>query len=202
MQGRSLGLPARAVSKGERECHNCRMDPQVATAIPVPSQAGSGSETSRKFCVSLAAVWSLLGASTCAVIFAVSLIPETGSYPSYARSVPHGLVVVGAVLEACMLPLCALIPVPLLIAGLRHLRRSHAGTRRVAAWTAVASAGIAVEALFWLPLYYFSIGGRWLYPRSWHALELSIGFLIVGVAMAGVLLGIPSPLSRPAPPDV
>jgi len=100
-----------------------------------------------------------------------------------------------------MLPLCTLIPVPLLIAGRRCLRRSRAGTRRVAAWTAVASAGIAVEALFWLRFYIFETRSRWLYHPSWHALELSAGFLIVGAAMAGVLLGIASPASRPTPPD-
>jgi hypothetical protein len=176
------------------------MDSQAAVAMPVPSKAGSGWGTSRKFCVSLAAGWSLLGASTCAVIFAVSLIPEQGSYPYYSRSVPFGLNAAGGVLEVCMLPLCTLIPVPLLIAGRRCLRRSLAGTRRVAAWTAVASAGIAVEALFWLRLYLFVSRSRWLYDPSWHALELSVGFLIAGAAMAGVLLGIPSPASRPAPP--
>jgi hypothetical protein len=100
-----------------------------------------------------------------------------------------------------MLPLCTLIPVPLLIAGRGYLRRSLAGTRRLAAWTAVASAGIAVEALFWLRVYLFVSGPRWVYPRSWHALELSVAFLIAGAAMASVLLGIPSPASRSAPPD-
>jgi hypothetical protein len=112
------------------ECHDCRMDSQAVAAMPVPSKAGSGWGTSRKFCVSLSAVWSLLGASTCAVLFAVSLIPEQGPY---IRSVPFGLEAAGAVLEVCMLPLCTLIPVPLLIAGRRYLRRSLAGTRRIAA---------------------------------------------------------------------
>ena len=183
---------------GSGECHDCRMDSQAAAAMPVPSKAGSGWRTSRGFCVSLAAVWSLLGASLCAVIFAVSLIPEQGPY--YVRSVPHGLNVAGGVLEACMLPLCTLIPVPLLIAGRRYLRRSPAGTRRVTAWTAAASAGVAVEAVFWLRVYLFVSGPRWVYPRSWHALELCVGFLIAGAAMAGVLLGIPSPASQLAHP--
>jgi hypothetical protein len=113
---------------------------------------------------------------------------------------PHGLKVAGGVLEACMLPLCTLIPVPLLIAGRRYLRRSLAGTRRVTAWTVAASAGIAVEAVFWLRVYLFVSGPRWLFPHSWHALELSAGFLIAGAAMAGVLLSIPSPASEPALP--
>lgn len=154
--------------------------------MPVPSRAGSGWWTSRGFCVSLATVWPLLGAGLCAVLFAVSLVPEQG--PDI-RSVPRGLNDACGVLEACMLPLCTLIPVPLLIAGRRFLRRSLAGTRRLAVWTAVASAGIAVEAVFWLRVYLFMSGPRWLSPHSWHALELSAGFLIVGVAMAWVLLG-------------
>jgi len=189
-----------ARQRGERECHDCRMDSPAAAAVPTPVQAGSRWRTSRKFCVSLAVVWSLLGASMCAVLFAVSLVPETGSYPDYARSVPRGLVVAATVFEVGMLPR-AVIPVPLLIAGRKCLRRSRAGTRRVAAWTAVASGGIVVEAVFWFRLFHFMNSGRWLYPRSWHVLELSAGFLIAGVAMAGVLLGIASPASRPTPSD-
>jgi hypothetical protein len=172
------------------------MDSQAAAAMPTPSKAGSGWRTSRKFCVGLAVVWSLLGAGLCGVIFAISLIPEQESYPYHIRSVPHGLVVAAAVLEACMLPLCTVIPVPLLTAGRRCLRRSPAGPRRITAWTAAASAGIAVEALFWYRVLFFV----WIYPRSWHALELCVGFLVAGAAMAGVLLGTPAPASRPAPP--
>lgn len=180
------------------KCHDCRMNSRAAVAVPVPSKAGSGWRTSRKFCVSLAAGWSLLGASTCAVEFAYSLVPEQGPY--YVRSVPYALDAAGTVLLVCMLPLCALIPVPLLIIGRRYLRRSLAGTRRAAAWTAVASASITVEALFWLRLYLNVSGPRWLSYPSWHALEFAAGFLIAGVAMAGVLLGIPSPAPRSAPP--
>jgi hypothetical protein len=107
------------------------------------------------------------------------------------------------VLGLCMLPVCTLMPVPLLIAGRRHLRRSLAGMRRVAAWTSIASAGIAVEALFWLRFVHLlgsSTDFRFLpdYP-SWHALDFSAGFLIVGAAMAGILLSAPSPESPPTP---
>ena len=176
------------------------MDPQAAAAMPVPSKTGSGWGTSRKSCLGLAAGWSLLGAGLCAVTFAISLVPETGSYPNYIQSVPFGLNAAEAVLEACMLPLCTLIPVPLLIAGRRYLRSSLAGKRRVTAWTTAASAGIAVEALFWLRLCHFVAGSRWLSDPSWHALELTAGFLIAGATMTGILLGIPSPPSRPVPP--
>jgi len=155
-----------------------------------------------KLCVSLAAAWSLLGASVCAIAFANSLItaPWPASEPTAVLLV---LELALAVLGLCMLPVCTVIPVPLLIAGRRHLRRSLAGTRRVAAWTAVASAGIAVEALFWLRLIHLlgsSIDFRFLpdYP-SWHALDFSAGFLIVGAAMTVVLLSAPSPESQPTP---
>jgi hypothetical protein len=183
-----IGHPGAQPGKGERECHNRRMNSQAAAPMPLTSRA-SGWRTSGKFCVSLALVWSLLGASVCGLLFVASLIPQHGSYPTYSRSLPVGLNDTGVVLTLFMVPLCMLIPVPLLIAGRRYLRCSHAGTRRVAAWTAVASAGIAVEALFLLRLYDFMTFSHWLYPRSWHALELSVGFLIVGAAMASVLLG-------------
>jgi hypothetical protein len=156
----------------------------------------------RGLCVSLAAAWSLLGASVCAIAFANSLV--TAPWPAAeSKSVLVALELALAVLGLCMLPLCTLVPVPLLIAGRRHLRRSLAGTRRVAAWTATASAGIAVEALFWIRLIHLlssSIDFRFLpdYP-SWHALDFSAGFLIVGAAMAGVLLSAPSPEPQPTP---
>jgi hypothetical protein len=97
------------------------MDSQAAATMPIPSKAGFRWGASRKFCVSLAAGWSLLGASTCAVLFAISLIPEQGSSPYYIRSVPFGLNATGTVLTAFMVPLCTLIPVPLLIAGRVYL---------------------------------------------------------------------------------
>jgi hypothetical protein len=189
---------ARSPAKGSGKCHDRCVNSQAAVAVPVPSKAGSGWRASREFCVIPAAGWSLLGASTCAVEFAYSLVPEQGPY--YIRSVPCALDAAGTVLLVCMLPLCALIPVPLLIIGRRYLRRSLAGTRQVAARTAVASASITVEALSWLRLYLNVSGPRWLSHPSWHALEFPAGLLIVGVPMAGVLLGIPSPASRSAPP--
>jgi hypothetical protein len=158
----------------------------------------------RRLCVSLAAAWSLLGASVCAIAFATSLITAPRPAPEPGKAVLLALELALAVLGLCMLPLCALIPVPLLIAGRRHLRRSPAGTRRVAAWTAIASAGIAVEALFWLRLIHLlgsSVDFRFLPDHpSWHALDFAAGFLIVGAALAGVLLSAPSPQSQPTPP--
>ncbi len=155
----------------------------------------------RELCVRLAAVWSLLGASACAVAFANSLTAAPWPAPGPSKPVLVGLELALAVLGLCMLPVCTLIPVPLLIAGRRHLRRSLAGTRRVTAWTAVAAAGIAVEALFWLRLVHrlgSSTDFHFLpdYP-SWHALAFSAGFLVVGAGLAGVLLSAPSAERQP-----
>ena len=157
----------------------------------------------RKLCVTLATAWSLLGASVCALAFAISLITAPWPAPESSKAVLLVLELALAVLGLCMLPLCTLVPVPLLIAGRRHLRRSRAGTWRVAAWTAIASAGIAVQVLFWLRFVILlgsSVDFRFLpdYP-SWHSLDFSVGFLIVGAAMAGVLLSAPSPESQSAP---
>jgi hypothetical protein len=172
------------------------MDSLAGAAIPRLSRGVPPG----KLWVGLAAVWALLGAGLRAVAFANSLIaaPWLSGVPNFVLLV---LELALAVVGLCMLPLCTLIPVPLLIAGRRHLRRSLAGPRRVAAWTAIASAGIAVEVLFWVRLVRLvgsSVDFRFLpdYP-SWHALDFSAGFLIVGAAMAGVLLSAPSPQPQP-----
>jgi hypothetical protein len=102
-----------------------------------------------------------------------------------------------------MLPLCTLIPVPLLSPGegTWPFTRGDAAGRRV---DGHRISGIAVEALFWIRLIHLlgsSIDFRFLpdYP-SWHALDFSAGFLIVGAAMTGVLLSAPSPEPQPTPP--
>jgi hypothetical protein len=181
---------------GER--HNRPMDSLAAATRRLRRRVPA-----RKLCVSLAAVWSLLGASVCALAFAISLITAPWPAPEPSKAVLLVLLLALAVLGLCMLPLCTLMAVPLLIAGRRHLRRSLAGTRRVAVWTAIASAGIAIEVLFWLRLIHLlgsSIDFRFLpdYP-SWHSLDFSAGFLIVGAATAGVLLSAPSPGSQSEP---
>jgi hypothetical protein len=86
-----------------------------------------------------------VGAGVCAIAYSLIAAPRLSGVPDFVLLV---LELALAVAGLCSLPLCTLIPVPLLIAGRRHLRRSLAGPRRVAAWTAIASAGIAVEVLF------------------------------------------------------
>ena len=102
----------------------------------------------RTRCVTLVAAWSLLGAIPCAITFGIiaSLVLPGGLWSPSAW-----LVIVGIALGLCALPLCGLMPVLLLIAGRRYLRRSTgSGTREDTAWTVVASAAIAVGVLFWV----------------------------------------------------
>ena len=112
------------------------------------------------------------------------------------------LVLVGAALGLCALPVCGLMPVLLLIAGRRYLRRSTGpGTREHTAWTVAASAGIAVGVLFWVWVFDCLKDEEWMEPPpTWPTLDVSIAFLIVGAAMAGILLSTPPPAQPPPPP--
>ena len=150
-------------------------------------------------CVSLATAWSLAGAGCCAVVFVASLIPEYGSPLSFINdSPPYGVIVAVVTLALCVVLTCVLVPVPLLIAGRRHLRRTPAGARRVGDWTAVGWAGIVITVML---LYQFAAARSTdLFDPAWHALELCIGFLVVGTAMLGLLLGIPVPEAVPSSP--
>jgi hypothetical protein len=115
----------------------------------------------------------------------------TISLKVFPASIPLVFDLVEAGLALCMLSLCTLLPVPLLMTGRVYLRRSaRAGARWVTAWTAVASASIAVEAVFWIRLVHLlGTSDPNLPEPSWHALDFSAGFLIVGAAMAYVLIG-------------
>ena len=154
------------------------------------SDAGhaSGWMPSRKLCLVLAAGWALFGAAACAATFAVSTIPAT--VPD-GRVIPAWPWLAALLLGVAMLPTCALIPVPLLAAGLAHLRRvADAGQRWAAAWTAAASMAVAVEVLFVVRLVRnLSVSYANLAQPSWHALAFSIGFALAGAAMIAVLIG-------------
>jgi hypothetical protein len=125
-------------------------------------------------CVSLATAWSLAGAGCCAVVFVASLIPEYGSPLSFINdSPPYGVIVAVVTL-------------------------APAGARRVGDWTAVGWAGIVITVML---LYQFAAARSTdLFDPAWHALELCIGFLVVGTAMLGLLLGIPVPEAVPSSP--
>lgn len=165
---------------------------EAASSSPLP---GSGQRPpfqapSRRFCLCLAAGWALLGAAACATTFVISTIP--GPLPD-GRSIPFVLAAAEALLAVAMVPLCMLIPVPLLIAGRNYLRRSaHAAQRWVTAWTAAAAACIGIEVLFLSRL--ASLFGAMAtgFPNlphpSWHALAFAAGFLIAGAAMTYILI--------------
>jgi hypothetical protein len=146
----------------------------------------------RTRCVTLVATWSLLGAIPCAIMFGIMaglLLPGGLWSPS------TWLVIAGIALGLCALPSCGLMPVLLLIAGRRYLRRSaDPATREDTAWTVAASAAIAVGVLFWVWAGDCLKDKEWMEPFPyWPTLDVSIAFLIVGAAMAGILLSTPLP---------
>lgn len=146
---------------------------------------------SSRSCLKLTAGWALLGGGACATTFAISTIPAP--LPD-GRQISLILGALEVLLAIVMVPLCALIPIPLLVAGRRYLSRSaHATRQRIAAWSLVASACVAVEALFLFRLVHLlceaGTGLANLPHPSWHAFAFSIGFLAVGASMTYVLIG-------------
>jgi hypothetical protein len=119
-------------------------------------------------------------------VFAISTIPIQGY--DIGRIIPPWLDLTSLLLVACMLPFCALVPIPLLIAGRRHLRRSAVRTPWRTTWDAAASASIAVEVIFLIELAHALTTP---YPNlrymAWHALEFSACFLVTSVAMTVAL---------------
>jgi hypothetical protein len=94
------------------------------------------------------------------------------------------------------------MPVLLLRTGRRYVRGATGpGTREDIAWTVVASAAIAVGLLFWVWVLDCLKDQAWMAPfPSWPTLDVSIAFLIVGAAMAGILLSTPPPAQPPPSP--
>jgi hypothetical protein len=163
------------------------MKPPGSAATPEDGPAGRG-WASMRFCLGVIAGWALLGAATCAVTFIISTIP---AQVGFGRTIPLPLDIIEAVLALGMLTFCTAGPVGLLASGWAYLRHSaRKGVRWVTAWTAVASSSLAIEALFWSRLMHM-LGTRYAnlpYP-SWHALDFAVGYLVVGTAMACVLIG-------------
>ena len=155
--------------------------------------------SARTRCITLVAVWSLLGAVPCAIAFGlITSLIQPGGW----RSPSSWLVIAGMALGLCALPVCGLMPVLLLVAGRRYLRRSTGpGTREDTAWTVVASAAIAVGVLVWVWVWDCLKDRAWMEPfPSWPTLDVSIAFLIVGAVMAGILLSTPPPAQPPPSP--
>ena len=144
----------------------CDMTSPVGATAPGSGHATPVSPPKR--CLGLAAAWGLLGAATCTCEFVISTIPIGPD----GRTVPGRLLLLCWLLEAYMMPFCAVAPFLLLRAGYTYLRRSAgAGMLWTLAWGAVASASLAVEALFlirivhWLRTPY----GPNLGYMAWHA---------------------------------
>jgi hypothetical protein len=103
--------------------------------------------------------------------FAVSLSP-----PAWVSAVV-------TLVEVLILPLSGLFLLPLLIAGLVHVRGvMHGRWLWSVAWTGAVGAGIALEVLVVRIIQPIPVHP----PRDW--LELSIGFLAVGAAMTSMLI--------------
>ena len=107
------------------------------------------------------------------------------------RAVPAWMSVTDWILDACMLPFCAVAPVLLLRSGYTYFRRAAgAGLPWTRAWCAVASASLAVEALFLIRLVHW-LGtpyGPNLAYMAWHALDFSADFLVAGALMTCMLI--------------
>jgi len=149
------------------------------------------------FCLSVAAGWALLGATACALTFAISNIPAP--VPD-GRSIPGGLYLGEIVLAAFMLPLCAIIPAPLLVAGCIHLRRARASLPWTSAWAAAAAVGLGTEARFLVRFAHMLSTPFYNLPQpSWHALDFAIAFTAAGVVMASALISATWSASRRTP---
>lgn len=142
-------------------------------------------------CPFLAAGWALLGGAASAAAFAISTIPAPPPW-GRAYSIPLWLEVTQALLAIIMVPVCAVIPVPLLITGRRRLRGAvKASLSWNSAWTAAASAAVLVEAMFLYRLarLLLMLGSFPNLPTpSWHALAFAIAYITAGLMMVFVLM--------------
>ena len=136
-------------------------------------------------CRVLVICYTALGAAGSAFMFYVSTLPVTipDDWPAQAPSWLTAVAYVAATLLG--LP-WALLPVPLLAAGLVHVRRAASGRGwRTAAWTGALAAGAGLEALL-------ISGAGYHFPGpgyddraivSWVSLAEALGFAAAGVAM-------------------
>jgi hypothetical protein len=154
-----------------------------------PRRAPGSSSSSRPY-EFLVAAWALWAAATSAYLFIWSTMPvnQLDEPPLWGPDWLFTIMYFFA-LSALARPL---LLVPLLITGLTHLRRTaRARWRWVLAWVLAGSAGISVEVLdvtdYALPF----PAPNYMGPAvvSWPNLVEAVGFLAVGAAMLGVLIG-------------
>lgn len=136
--------------------------------------------------------YSLLGALGCGYLLYVSTLPVLipDDWPAQGPGLPGGIVFLAALLAG--LP-WAVLPVPLLIGGLAHLRRAApGGWRWLVAWVGAVGAGVTLEALVITGFgYHFpspTYTGSGLV--SWVSLGESLGFVTLGVALTAILSGV------------
>jgi hypothetical protein len=155
-------------------------------------RAGSGQRRqrwapSRKLCLYLAAGWSLLGAGACVTTFYIASVPSV-LLPG-GKDVSSLAFFSATAVTAWIVPVCTLIPVPLLIAGRVYLLHATTGKSHWAdVWTVLASAAVLLEAFFWVRLVRFLRRPEAGLTFSWHAADFAVGFLALGAIMVAALI--------------
>lgn len=142
--------------------------------------------------------YPVLGAAGCGYLFAVSTQPVTipGDPPVLGPPWLSGAAVLVVFVLAAP---WALLPVPLLIVGVRRLRQvPPAGWRWCAAWVAAVAAAAGLEVLA-----VTRYAQPWVSPAylgtavvNWVALAESAGFLVAGLVMLAVLTAAQRSLRR------
>jgi hypothetical protein len=144
----------------------------------------------RRVCLVLVACYASFGALGSAYAFYVSTLPVT-TPDDFGASAPGWMTTIAA--EGNLLvPLWAVLPAPLLICGAAHLRQTVPGRGAwPAAWASAVSIATVLEVEIWK---------GWAAPPEspgyygpaivdWHALDLAVAFVILGVTMAAVTGG-------------
>ena len=159
----------------------------------------------RRACLVLVACYASFGALGSAYAFYVSTLPVT-IQDDFGASAPGWMTFLAAEL-ALLVPLWAVLPAPLLIFGAAHLRQTVPGRGAwPAAWASAVSIATVLEVEIWK---------GWAAPPEspgyygpaivdWHALDLAVAFVILGVTMAAVTGGAErsarhQPTARPHP---
>ena len=141
-------------------------------------------------CWVLVACYTLSGAALCAYLFFLSAQPVTIPGDGGAQA-PAWLGVIATLAVFWYLP-WLVYPVPLLIAGIVHVRRAAPGSWRwLAAWAGAVAAGAVLEALVATHAGLHFPSPTYTGPGtvSWAALGECFGFVALGVAMIRILDG-------------
>lgn len=141
-------------------------------------------------CWALVACYTLFGVAWCAYMFYLSTQPVTIP-DDWGAQAPAWLGAIATLAVFWYLP-WLVYPIPLLIAGIVHVRRVVPGSWRwPTAWAGAVAAGIALEALVATHAGFHFPSPAYTGPGmvSWVALGESFGFAVVGVAMIRIVGG-------------